>query len=192
MPTKDEFDSFVAFVGKKYPRLAQKKVHGTMDGIKLYLQQTGDVKIQECFYNGWRHDHYVTNAFMFTPVGMIRLMVINLPGDTHDLTAANYGIIYKKLEGFFKKYSGKCVVDFSFSLLRRSYLLKSSRIDVTSEDAYGMMLNAEATSMKQVAEQGMHRFQGSFPHMKDHLVYKKNGERKRIIQLKVMLYNARS
>eukprot|EP00957_Ditylum_brightwellii_P130236 9934955-Ditylum_brightwellii.AAC.1 len=77
-----------------------------MDGAKLYLQQAGDVKIQEHFYNGWRHDHYVTNVFMFTPDGIIRLMVINLPGDTHDSTAAHDGFFYNKLEDFSKKYGG--------------------------------------------------------------------------------------
>eukprot|EP00957_Ditylum_brightwellii_P067467 5121244-Ditylum_brightwellii.AAC.1 len=100
-----------------------------MDGVKLYLQQAGDVKIQEHFYNGWKYYHYVTNLFMFTPDGMIRLMVVNLPGDTHDSTAANYGFIYKKLEDFFKKYGDNCVIDSAFSLIRRPYLLKSSRTD---------------------------------------------------------------
>jgi hypothetical protein len=192
MPTKDEFNSFVSSIGEKYPRLAQEKVYCAMDGVKLYLQQAGDAKIQERFYNGWRHDHYVTNVFMFTPDGMIRLMVINLPGDTHDSTAAHYGFFYDKLEDFFKKYGGKCVVDSAFSLIRRPYLLKSSRTDATSEDAYGMMLNVEATSLRQMAEWGMRGFQGSFPRMKDRLVYEEDGERKRIIQLTVMLYNARS
>eukprot|EP00957_Ditylum_brightwellii_P046329 3515717-Ditylum_brightwellii.AAC.1 len=111
---------------------------------------------------------------MFTPDGMIILMVINLPGDTHDSAAANYSFICKKLEDFFNKYDGKCVVDSAFSLLRRPYLLKSSRTDATSEDSYGMMLNVEATSMRQMTEWGMCGFQGSFPHMKGHLVYKED------------------
>eukprot|EP00957_Ditylum_brightwellii_P086737 6600246-Ditylum_brightwellii.AAC.2 len=70
------------------------------------------------FYNGWKHDHYVTNVFMFTPDGIIRSMVINLPGDTHDLAAANYGFIYKKLEDFFNKCGNKCVIDSALSLIR--------------------------------------------------------------------------
>eukprot|EP00957_Ditylum_brightwellii_P006559 497058-Ditylum_brightwellii.AAC.1 len=128
---------------------------------------------------------------MFTPDGMIELMVINLPGDTHDSLAAHYGFIHNKLEDFLKKYGGKCVVDSAFSLLRKPYLLNSSRSDVTSQDSHGLMLNAEATSIKQMAEWGMHAFQGSFPCMKDHIVYE-DGECKRMIQLTVLLYNARS
>eukprot|EP00957_Ditylum_brightwellii_P099564 7584452-Ditylum_brightwellii.AAC.1 len=96
---------------------------------------------------------------------------------------ANYGFIYKKLEDFFEKYGSKCVVESVFSLTRRLYLLKSSRTDATSEDANEMMLNVEAPSTRQMAEWGIHGFQGSFPHMKKYLVYKENCECKRIIQL---------
>eukprot|EP00957_Ditylum_brightwellii_P110033 8393060-Ditylum_brightwellii.AAC.1 len=73
---------------------------------------------------------------MFTPDGMIRLVVINLPGDTHDSITAQYGFFYGKLEDFFKKYVCKCVIDSAFSLMRRPYFLKSSRTDATSEDAH--------------------------------------------------------
>eukprot|EP00957_Ditylum_brightwellii_P011171 846048-Ditylum_brightwellii.AAC.1 len=64
--------------------------------------------------------------------------------------AAHYEFIYKKLEDFFKKYGNKCVVDSTFSLMEIPYLLKSSRTDTISEDAYRMMLNVEATSMRQM------------------------------------------
>eukprot|EP00957_Ditylum_brightwellii_P180072 13717459-Ditylum_brightwellii.AAC.1 len=55
-----------------------------------------------------------------------------------------------------------------------------------------MIFNVEATSMRQMTGWGMCGFQGSFPHMKDHLVYKEDKECKRIIQLTIILYNARS
>ena len=42
-----------------------------VDGLKLYLQQAGDSIIQSHFYNGWKHDHYVTNIFAFAPNGTI-------------------------------------------------------------------------------------------------------------------------
>eukprot|EP00957_Ditylum_brightwellii_P123533 9419163-Ditylum_brightwellii.AAC.1 len=74
--------------------------------------------------------------------------------------------------------------------MRRPYLLKSSRTDATLEDAHGMILNVETTSLRQMAEWGMCEFQGSFPCMKDCLVYKEDGKHKRIIQLMVILYNA--
>eukprot|EP00957_Ditylum_brightwellii_P150604 11467284-Ditylum_brightwellii.AAC.1 len=60
LSTKNECDSFVPFVGKKNSRLGQEKA--------------GEVKIQECFYNRWKHDHYMSTGFMFTSDGMTRLM----------------------------------------------------------------------------------------------------------------------
>eukprot|EP00957_Ditylum_brightwellii_P017580 1324395-Ditylum_brightwellii.AAC.1 len=64
-----------------------------MDGLKLYLQEAGNIEIQEWFYNGWKHDSCMSNVFVFTPSGMIQLIVINLPGDTHGSTAASQGFI---------------------------------------------------------------------------------------------------
>eukprot|EP00957_Ditylum_brightwellii_P131292 10013307-Ditylum_brightwellii.AAC.1 len=84
-------------MGKKYPLLREERVFGATDGLKLYLQQSSDYVIQNVFYNSWKHDHYVTNIFLFTPDGMIRAMVINMPGAMHDSTAAEYGFIYEKL-----------------------------------------------------------------------------------------------
>jgi hypothetical protein len=34
----------------------------TMDGLKLMLKQFGNVLIQEQYYSGWIHDHYVTSV----------------------------------------------------------------------------------------------------------------------------------
>jgi hypothetical protein len=42
-----------------------------MDGLKLYLQQAGNVEIQERFYNSWMHNHYVASTFCFCPDGTI-------------------------------------------------------------------------------------------------------------------------
>jgi hypothetical protein len=36
-----------------------------MDGLKLTLQQAGNETQQDNFYNGWTHEHYVTNLFLF-------------------------------------------------------------------------------------------------------------------------------
>eukprot|EP00957_Ditylum_brightwellii_P150807 11482706-Ditylum_brightwellii.AAC.1 len=78
-----------------------------MDGLKLYVKQSSDHVIQNAFYNSWKHDHYVTSVFLFTPDGMIRAMVINVPGCTHDSTAAEFGLIYKKLGWLYKNVESK-------------------------------------------------------------------------------------
>eukprot|EP00957_Ditylum_brightwellii_P148031 11271434-Ditylum_brightwellii.AAC.1 len=111
-----------------------------MDGLKLYLQEAGKVEIQECFYNRWKHGHYMSNVFVFTHDGMIQLMVINLPGDTHDLTAVSQGFIYEWLKQFYNIYGGS------------DYLVKLSQHDTTSANAYGMLQSKEATSVRQMAK----------------------------------------
>jgi hypothetical protein len=64
--TMTEFDgaSFASLLQKSmFPLLSN--VWSTMDGLTLYLQQSGNTEIQACFYNGWSHGHYVTSVFVF-------------------------------------------------------------------------------------------------------------------------------
>jgi hypothetical protein len=44
-----------------------------MDGLKLFLQASENSDIQERYYNGWTHDHYVTSVFCFVPMGQFQL-----------------------------------------------------------------------------------------------------------------------
>ncbi len=60
-----------------------------MDGLKLYLQQSGNAKIQARFYNGWTHGHYVTLVFVFRPDGTIPIAFFNVPGSVHDSQVAH-------------------------------------------------------------------------------------------------------
>jgi hypothetical protein len=69
-----------------------------MDGLKLMLKQSGDALIQEQFYNGWMHDHYVTSVMCFCLDGTIPIVFCNIPGAVHDSQVADYGDIYNKLE----------------------------------------------------------------------------------------------
>eukprot|EP00957_Ditylum_brightwellii_P168620 12834497-Ditylum_brightwellii.AAC.1 len=64
----------VKSIGCKYPLLKDEKVFAAMDIIKIYLEQSSDHAVQNAFYNGWKHDHYVLNIFLFTPDGMIQCM----------------------------------------------------------------------------------------------------------------------
>eukprot|EP00957_Ditylum_brightwellii_P072929 5542476-Ditylum_brightwellii.AAC.1 len=43
-----------------------------------------------------------------------------------------------------------------------------------------------------MSEWGMHGFQGSFLHMKDHFKFEQNGEQQLMLHLVALLYNARS
>ena len=83
----------------------------TMDGVKLLLEQSGDALIQEQYYNGWTHDHYVTSVLCFCPDGTIPIAFVNVPGTVHDSQVAEYGHIYDKLEFVHERDDGKCTVD---------------------------------------------------------------------------------
>ena len=61
-----------------------------------------------------------------------------------------------------------------------------------SDDPNNLVINREATSMRQSAEWGMHGFQASFPRSKDKMKHEKGGERKRILKLSSLFYNLRA
>jgi hypothetical protein len=73
-----------------------------MDGLKLYLQASGNSEIQERFYNGWTHDHYVISVFCFCPNGTIPIAFFNVPGCVHDSQVAEFGKMYDKLEDVYR------------------------------------------------------------------------------------------
>jgi hypothetical protein len=85
-----------------------------MDGLKLYLQQSGKTEIQARFYNGWTHGHYVTSVFVFCPDGTIPIAFFNVPGSVHDSQVAHWGKVYDKLGGVYDETGGKCTVDSAF------------------------------------------------------------------------------
>ncbi len=95
-----------------------------MDGLKLYLKTAGDVYIQERYYNGWTHDHYVTSVFCFCCDGTIPISSFNVPGSVHDSQVAEFGNIYNKLEEVYDLYGAKCCVDSAFGNVMRGYLYK--------------------------------------------------------------------
>jgi hypothetical protein len=86
-----------------------------MDGLKLYLQALRNSDIQEIYYNGRTHDHYVTSIFCFCPNGTIPIAFFNVPGSIHDSQVAEMGRIYWKLEKVYGRTGGKCCVDSAFA-----------------------------------------------------------------------------
>jgi hypothetical protein len=197
MPNGEEIASFCQAISVKYPSLTN--VWGSMDGLKLYLQQAGRQHgkgdVQNYFYNGWTHDHYVTNLFLFSPDGKIRKFFINAPGCWHDSTLANASGIYDALDNIFYAHgSAQVVVDSAFSKDNRPSLVKSHQ-NIT--DRLGNIREngrrfRDATSVRQMAEWGMRGLQGSFPRLKDRLLYEERGERKIILHLIVLLSNYRA
>ena len=153
-----------------------------VDGLKLYIQQSGDSVIQSRFYNGWKHDHFVTNIFAFAPNGSIIACTLNAPGTWHDSTLAHWGSMYLKLQKCWEEHHGKVLMDF---------IIQSSQNIPVTEGRQAMLLGQQATSCRQAAEWGMRGLQGSFPRLKDRIIYEENGERAIILKFITLLYNYR-
>jgi DDE superfamily endonuclease len=166
IPSEIKIQEYKDAIQEKHPLLSD--VWCCMDGLKLYLQQAGESTVQNNFYNGWTHDHYVSNVIAFCPDGTIPLCCVNVPGSVHDSMVAEWGNIYEKLSSVYKMNGGnKCADDSAFSMKRYPFLVKSSQsnppADNPAEFARGVRLNAEATAMRQSAEWGMRSLQASFP-----------------------------
>ncbi len=192
MPTQDEICTYQAAIHAKYPVLTT--VWGAMDGLKLLLESATDEETQNKFYNGWTHDHYVSNLFLFSPDGRIRGCYLNAPGTNHDSTLANASGMYDSLDRLHRQIGAQVVVDSAFSREKRDSLIKSHQdnFDRQGNVRQPGQLHRAATSVRQLSEWGMRGLQGSFPRIKDRLRYEERGERKIILQLIVYLYNFRA
>ena len=159
---------------------------GALDGLKATIGKSGHDNTQNKFYNGWTHGHYVNSIFLFSPDGKIRMTVFNCPGVMHDSDMAGHGL-YEKMENVYVQTGGKVVVDSAFKLKDMNCLVKSSQTDPT--EASAMLVNRDATSVRQLSEWGMRMIQGGFPRIKDCIQYEEEGDRKIIFMLMIHLYN---
>ena len=74
IPSAVTIEGYKAAVQLRHPSLTD--VWCTMDGLKLFLEQCGDTVIQNMFYNGWTHDHYVSSVLVFCPDGTIPIAAV--------------------------------------------------------------------------------------------------------------------
>lgn len=95
--------------------------------LKLHLQQSGDYVIQNMFFNGWTHDNYVGNVFVFAPNGRITSCAVNAPGPFHASTISDWGRGYENLEIAFNEIGGHCVVYSAFCKDWHECLIKSAQ-----------------------------------------------------------------
>ena len=125
LPPNDKIQAYKNAITRKYPAL--ENCYAVCDGLKLMLQQAGDHLIQNHFYNGWTHDHYVANLFVFVPDGTICACALNAPGSIHDSQLAEWGDVYSKLQKAFDETGGKVVMDSAFSKANYPYIVKSGQ-----------------------------------------------------------------
>ena len=109
--------------------------------------------IQNQYFNGWKHGHFVNSLFIFTPDGKIYICVLNAPGIFQDSTMADYSV-HKFLEKIFLETSVKVVVDSAFKLGDREFLVRSSQ-NLTGGACHEIVQGTVATSMRHLSEWGM-------------------------------------
>ena len=131
IPSPETIERYQQLINAKYPAL--EHVWTAMDGLKTPIQQSGSTHTQKYFYNGWKHNHFVTSVFCFCPDGTIPIAHMNLPGATHDSTIADWGAIYIKLEKVYNETGGKCAVDSAFRMRNAPYVMKSSQSNFVGE-----------------------------------------------------------
>ena len=186
LPTEADVKKYQEAIGAKYPEVAE--VWAAADGLKLCVEASGNYCTQNMFFNGYTHGHYINGIFVFSCDGKIIISLVNCPGTFHDSTMSDYGI-YRKMNEIYRRTGGKVVVDSEFKISRGAgeYLIKSSQQDPL--DTRALVINRQATSVRQLSEWGMRMIDGQFPRMKDPLKYEENGERKVILRLLTLIYN---
>ena len=148
-----KIQSYCDTVRHKYKELGRRKVWCATDGLKLTLQQSPEFLLQGKYYNGWKHDHYITSVFVFAPDGTIVAMAINEPGVLHDSDTEKMGNPYGKLGAMHGKQYVCDVVDSAFASKSTEYLIQSARHLPPTENERVIYL--EATAVRQISEWGM-------------------------------------
>jgi hypothetical protein len=189
IPSVEEIIDYQEVVSSQFPVL-----NGTwcaVDGLKIPIQKSGDEEIQNAYYNGWLQSHFVGCIFVFTPSGLIVSCTLNAPGSWHDSNIAENGGLYDKLRTIHERTGGIAVVDSAFSKKRCPFLIKSGKVKLGETPAEST-LRRQATSLHQSVEWGMRAVQGSFPHLKDKMLFsEKMEDRKAFLYLISMLLNFR-
>jgi hypothetical protein len=86
VPNDDEIREYQDVVRINYSDL--DGVWCVMDGLKLLIEKPYDELMQNAFYNGWLHEHFVGCLFVFVPSGKIVSYRLNAPGMWNDTNIA--------------------------------------------------------------------------------------------------------
>jgi hypothetical protein len=67
----DEFEECSALVVARHPRL--QGAFGSIDGLKLPVQTSKDVDIENATFNGWLSEHFISSVLTFSSQGKSHL-----------------------------------------------------------------------------------------------------------------------
>jgi hypothetical protein len=190
LPSNEQIREYQEVVSTHFPVL--NGAWCIVDGLKIPIQKSGDEEIQNAYYNGWLHSHFVGCIFIFAPSGVIVACTLNAPGSWHDSYIAENGGLYDKLRSIHERTGGIAVVDSAFSKKQCPFLIKSGKAKL-GESPAARTLRQQATSFRQSAEWGMRAIQGSFPRLKDKMLFSESMEdRKAFLHMISMLLNFRT
>jgi hypothetical protein len=195
LPSPEKVEQYKQSISQQYPSLENVALFG--DGLKILLQRAGDDIVQNRFYNGWTHDHYVSNVFVFAPDGTIVMAVLNCPGSMHDSELATLGepSMYDKIDQLYEETGCQCVMDSAFAARRRPSIIKSfarDNIAFQANTPEELQVLKDAKSVRQAAKWGMRALQGSFPRLRSRWKWEEADERLVGISLIVYLSNHRA
>jgi len=189
-PTDEDIDMYKNIIKRQHPAL--KHVFCVADGLKLPFESTSDDEEQGKCYNGWTHGHCVTNLLLFAPDGRLIAAVINAPGPLHDSTLAEWGGVHDKLEATYNRTGGICCLDSAFQSMNTEHIVKSSNDESNADGPLQLVINRQATSLRQAAEWGMRAAQGSFPRLKEKMKCEECGKERQVyLTLMCLLCNFR-
>ncbi len=125
LPSAEEIAEYQEVVATNYPAL--QGAWCIMDGLKIQIEKSGDESMQNAFYNGWLHDHFVGCVYVFVPSGVVAACAVNAPGSWHDSEIAENVNLYEKLQSVFDCCGDIAVVDGAFLKRHCHFMIRSGK-----------------------------------------------------------------
>ncbi|KAI0308625.1 hypothetical protein OF83DRAFT_206224 [Amylostereum chailletii] len=166
-PEGQEFEEWNGLIVARHELLTGG--FGSLDGLKLAVQESDDPDIENATYNGWTHGHYESSVFAFSPRGVIFCAAINLPDTAFPRGTQN-------IAGRIK------------APLKANAVLPEDPQELAALRAF----NRQLLSYRQTAEWGMRALQGSFGRLRVPLKIDDDNGRADLIELCARLSNIRA
>ncbi|KAJ8582170.1 hypothetical protein M405DRAFT_922049, partial [Rhizopogon salebrosus TDB-379] len=194
-PRGPDFERCSALVVACHPRL--QGAFGSIDGLKLPVQTSDDIDIENATYNGWLSEHFVSSVLAFSAEGVVIAARTNAPGSWHDSRLASP--IYTRLRLNMPPHY-YIVADTAFPCgtnaiggrihapLKHGEVLCGSAAEIEERMAF----NRELLSYRQTAEWGMWGIQGAFGRLRVPLDVNNQEARSNLIEVCLRLHNLRA
>ena len=182
-PHGETFNRFTCHIVKQHEQLFG--AFGFIDGLKLPVKEPFNPDMENSMYNGWLHDHYISNILVFAPdgacfylfthfnnvsfAGTIITCHLNAPRSWHDSRVAQ--TIYEKLRTHtpnrFYLVADTVFPHGNAELHNGGFIrapMKAGETFHMTEEGMqaAVQFNNQLHSCQQVAEWGMRTIQGSF------------------------------